>query len=85
MRHSQYAGMRFIVKTDFRLSGRPYTKGDEFDWSRLPMSNRTISILIRKGHIEEFVEKPKPAPKKKKAASKPKAAPKADLPKEEDK
>ena len=84
MRHSQYAGKRFIVKIDFRLSGRPYAKGDEFNWSRLPMSNRTISILIRRGHIEEFVEKPKPAPKKK-AASKPKAAPKADLPKEEDK
>lgn len=46
---------RFICKSDFRLSGRKFRAGEEFLWTRLALSNRTINILLRKGCIGPLV------------------------------
>lgn len=46
---------RFICKSDFRLSGRTFRAGEEFLWTRLALSNRTINILLRKGCIGPLV------------------------------
>jgi hypothetical protein len=46
---------RFICKSDFRLSGRNFRADEEFLWTRLALSNRTINILLRKGCIGPLV------------------------------